>query len=274
MRGQGRISIAALLAAVLVFGLSVETAEAARCGNTGGGFERWKRTFSREAASQGVGQRGLSALKRTRYSKSTIRADRGQKSFKLSLNQFMEKRGAATIARQGKSMKRKYASMFRNIERQYGVPPGPLIAIWGMESAFGRFMGDSNIVSAVATLAYDCRRSEFFTGHLHAALKLVDRGWLSPTAIGAAHGEIGQTQFLPGNVLKFAADGDGNGRVDLIGSRADALASTANFLRAYGWKAGAGYGPGQANYRAIQAWNAAGVYQQAIAIIGKQIDGG
>lgn len=266
--------IGAILAAVLAVGLSGEWAEAARCGKSSGGFEQWKKEFAREAAASGIGKRGLSALSGTRYSTATIKADRGQKSFKLSLNQFMAKRGGAAIAQQGKGLKRNNASLFKSIERRYGVPPGPLIAIWGMESGFGRFMGNSNIVSSVATLAYDCRRSAFFTGHLYAALQLVDRGWLSPGAIGAAHGEIGQTQFLPGNVLKYGVDGDGNGRVDLIGSRADALASTANFLRANGWRPGGGYGPGQANFRALQAWNAAGVYQQAIAVIGQQIDGG
>jgi membrane-bound lytic murein transglycosylase B len=124
----------------------------------------------------------------------------------------------------------------------------------------------------VATLAYDCRRSEYFTGHLYAALQLVQKGTLSPGAVGAAHGEVGQTQFLPLNVLKYGVDGDGNGRVDLK-SKADALASTANFLRGHGWRAGAGYQPGQPNFGALQAWNAAGVYQQAIAIIGAKIDG-
>jgi lytic murein transglycosylase len=273
MRRQRTKRFAVLLAAFLAIGLSSEWAEAARCGNSGGGFERWKRDFTKQAAANGVKKRGLAALANTRYSTATIRADRGQKSFKLSLNQFMAKRGANAIASRGKSLKRQNASLFNSLERRYGVPPGPLIAIWGMESGFGGFMGNSHILSSVATLAYDCRRSEFFTNHLYAALRLVDNGWLHPNASGAAHGEIGQTQFLPGNVLKFGVDGDGNGSVDLIRSRADALASTANFLRAHGWRKGAGYGPGQPNFRALQAWNAAGVYQQAIAIIGQQIDG-
>jgi len=258
---------------VLAAVLWAQSGHAATCSNTGAAFEQWKGDFSREAASRGIGQRGLSALAGTRYSTATISADRGQKSFKLSLDQFMAKRGANVIAQRGKGLKQSNASLFDGLQRRYGVPAGPLIAIWGMESGFGNYMGRSNILSSVATLAYDCRRSAFFTTHLYAALQLVDRGWLSPGATGAVHGEIGQTQFLPGNVVKYAADGDGNGRVDLIGSRADALASTANFLRAHGWRAGAGYGPGEPNFRALQAWNAASVYQQAIAIIGKQIDG-
>src|SRR5690606_12970937 len=233
----------------------------------------WKKDYLVQAQAQGYGQRALIALQGTKYNTATIKADRGQKSFKLSLDQFMERRGAATIVRKGKQMKQANAQLLNQIERQYGVPSGVLLAIWGMETAFGGFLGNQNIVSAVATLAYDCRRSEFFTRQLNAALTLVDRGHLSPDAIGAAHGEIGQTQFLPENVIKYGVDGDGDGRIDLIRSRADALASTANFLRGHGWRPGAGYQEGEPNFAAIQGWNAAGVYQKAIAIMARQIHG-
>lgn len=262
-----------LVAAALALGMGISSAEAAKCGNNSGGFETWKKAFRSEAASRGIGQRGLAALDGTRYASKTISADRNQKSFKLTLEQFMQRRGAKTIVSKGRQLKKQNARMFDNIERRYGVPPGVLLAIWGMETGFGSFLGNQNIVSAVATLAYDCRRSEFFTRQLYAALQLVDRGILSPQAIGAAHGEIGQTQFLPANVLKYGVDGDGNGRIDMIRSRADALASTANFLRGHGWRPGGGYQKGQGNYRAIQGWNAAGVYQQAIALIARDIDG-
>lgn len=263
------LGAAAFVATVFAAG----AANAQQCGNSAGGFPAWKAAFKQTAAARGIKGRGLSALDGTSYATKTIHADRNQKSFKLTLEQFMAKRGAKTIASKGKRLKKQHAKLLANIERRYGVPAGPLIAIWGMETGFGGYLGNQNIVSAVATLAYDCRRSEFFTNHLLAALTLVDRGILSPNAIGAAHGEIGQTQFLPGSVLKYGVDGDGDGRIDLIRSRADALASTANFLRAHGWRAGGGYQPGQANYGAIQGWNAAGVYQKAIAIIGREIDG-
>jgi len=266
-----RIRFLALAAAS--FFLATATADAAPCGNNSAGFERWKQTFAKEARANGIGQRGINALNSTRYSTGTIRADRGQKSFKLSLDQFMKKRGAATIASQGKRLNRSNAALFNAIERRYGVPAGPLIAIWGLETGFGRFTGNQNTISAVATLAYDCRRTEYFTGHLYAALQLVDRGVLSASQRGAMHGEVGQTQFLPKSMLLYAVDGDGNGRIDL-NNKADALASTANFLRGHGWQPGAGYQPGQPNFRAIQGWNAAGVYQKTIAIVGRQIDGG
>ena len=263
--------LTALAAASLL--LAAAPAYAAPCGNTSAGFENWKRAFAQEAKANGVGERGISALMGTQYSTGTIRADRGQKSFKLSLDQFMAKRGGPAIASKGKRMKAANAALLASIEKRYGVPPGPLLAIWGMETGFGGFMGNQNTISAVATLAYDCRRTEYFTGHLYAALQLIDRGILSPAQRGAMHGEVGQTQFLPKSILLYGVDGDGNGRVDL-NSKADALASTANFLKGHGWVAGAGYQSGQPSYVAIQGWNAAGVYQQAIAIIGRQIDGG
>ena len=258
----------------LVGGLAMGAgkATAATCGNNAAGFETWKKQFSAEARSRGFKKRALGALAKTRYATSTIRADRGQKSFKYSLNKFMKVRGANAIISQGKRMKRSNAGLFASLERNYGVPAGPLIAIWGMESGFGKFMGDTNLLSATATLAYDCRRSAFFTGHLYAALQLVDHRILSSATVGAKHGEVGQTQFLPGNVLKFGRDGNGDGKLDLR-TKADALASTANFLRGNGWRPGRGYQPGQRNFGALQAWNAASVYQQAIAIIGKAIDG-
>ena len=264
-----RLRMAVLAATVLVLN---GPALGAQCGNNAGGFEKWKRAFAGEAQAQGIGPKGISALQGTSYSVGTIRADRGQKSFKLSLDQFMAKRGGPAIASRGKGLKNANASLLSNIEKRYGVPPGPLLAIWGMETGFGNYMGNQNVLSAVATLAYDCRRPEYFTEQLYAALQLVDRGTLAPGTRGAMHGEVGQTQFLPKSILLYGVDGDGDGRVNL-NTKADALASTANFLKRHGWQRGAGYQPGQPNFRAIQGWNAAGVYQQAIAIIGRQIDG-
>ncbi|TPW26071.1 lytic murein transglycosylase [Pararhizobium mangrovi] len=264
-----------LAAAVLVAGFAMPAA-AAQCGNTSSGFQRWVQQFRQEAASEGFSPRTLDrAFDGISYRSRTIAADRGQHSFKLSLDAFMKKRGSATIVAKGKRLKRKYASLFSSIESRYGVPPGPLLAIWGMETGFGSFMGNDRAIPALATLAYDCRRSAFFTDQLYAALTLVQRGELAPSEmVSARHGELGQTQFLPTNYVKYAVDGDGNGRRDLIHSTADALASTANYLRAHGWRAGAGYQPGQANFSVLQSWNDASVYQRALAIMGSQIDGG
>ena len=253
---------AALVALATVAG----EARAAQCGNSAAGFEGWKQQFAGEARAKGVGASGVAALMGTSYATATINADRGMKSFKLSLDQFLVKRGAATIVSRGRALKQTHAALFASIEQRYGVPPGPLLAIWGMETAFGSQRGNQHMLSAVATLAYDCRRSEYFTDQLYAALTLIERGVLSAGTRGSMHGEYGQTQFMPKSILQW-----GTGNLD---STSGALTSTANFLKAHGWRAGAGYQPGQPNFAAIQGWNAATVYQQAIALMGQQIDGG
>ncbi|MDZ7906432.1 MAG: lytic transglycosylase domain-containing protein [Cypionkella sp.] len=247
-------------------------AHAAPCGNTSAGFDAWKADFAAQAAAEGVGRRGLDALAATSYSKATISADRNQKSFKYPLDKFLAVRGANDIASIGRARRAKNAPFYDSLEAAFGVPAGILIAIHGMETAFGKFMGDTNIVSAITTLTFDCRRSDFFRPHLIGALKLVDQGSISSKSIGAKHGELGHTQFLPGNAQKYGVDGNGDGVVDL-NSAVDALASTANYLRAKGWQAGAGYAEGQPNFRVLNEWNAATVYQQAIALIAAKIDG-
>lgn len=262
--------VAAVVAAVL--GAAAPQAQAATCGNTSSGFEAWKAAFADEAARAGVGQRGLQALAASRYANSTIAADRNQKSFRYSLDKFMQVRGSATIVSQGRDVRARNAGFYDALERRYGVPAGVLIAIHGMETGFGRFMGDSNVVSAITTLAYDCRRSAFFVPHAIGALRLVDRGSITANTKGAKHGELGHTQFLPGNALNYGVDANGDGRVDFY-NQSDALASTANYLRQKGWQPGQSYQQGQPNFAVIKEWNAASVYQQAIAIMGAQIDG-
>ncbi|WP_233270356.1 lytic murein transglycosylase [Chachezhania sediminis] len=245
---------------------------AATCGNTGAGFDAWKQQFAQEAKQAGIGPRGLQALAGTSYSSSTIAADRGQKSFKYSLDKFMQVRGADVIAAQGKKRKAQAQAFYDSLERVYGVPAGVLISIHGMETGFGRFTGDTPVVSAIVTLTYDCRRSDFFRPHALAALKMVDLGMITTGTLGAKHGELGQTQFLPGNALTYGVDANGDGKIDFY-DISDALASTANYLRQKGWKPGQGYQPGQPNFAVIATWNAATVYQQAIAIIAARIDG-
>jgi membrane-bound lytic murein transglycosylase B len=261
-KGKALLSFASV---VVVASLS-SAAHAATCGNGPGGFEAWKQQFAGEARAKGVGATGIQALMGTNYASATIAADRSLRSFSLSLDAFLAKRGAAAIVSRGRSLRQSQAAMFSSIQQRYGVPPGPLLAIWGMETGFGSQRGNQNMLSSIASLAYDCRRPEYFTDQLYAALQLIDRGALSPSQRGSMHGEVGQTQFLPKNILAY-----GTGNLDVA---ANALSSTANFLKAHGWRAGAGYQPGEPNFAAIQEWNAAQVYQKAIALMGRQIDGG
>ena len=256
----------AFSATLAMFACSTSQADAAQCGSSSAGFAAWKQEFAREAQAKGVSAGTIQALMATNYAQATINADRGQRSFSLSLDQFLAKRGATTIVAKGRQLKQSQGALFASIQSRYGVPPGPLLAIWGMETGFGSQRGNQNMLASIATLAYDCRRSEYFTEHLYAALQLIDRGALSASQRGSMHGEVGQTQFMPKAILAY---GTGN-----LENSANALNSTANFLKAHGWRAGAGYQPGEANFAAIQAWNAAGVYQKAIALMGRQIDGG
>jgi membrane-bound lytic murein transglycosylase B len=260
--GKGKLIAAA---GAIASNLLTCAAHATSCGNSAAGFEQWKVEFADKAKAAGVRKKGLAALAGAKYATGTIRADRGaKKAFSGSVDSFMKRRGGSAIISKGRSLEQSNAALFDKIEGSYGVPPGVLLAIWGMETGFGASMGRQNTVSAIVTLAYDCRRPQFFAPHAIAALKLVDSGVLSSSSVGAMHGEIGQTGFLPGNVLKYGV-GSRNMRDKNI-----ALMSTANFLRAHGWRAGGGY---QGNMGAIAGWNSASVYQQAIARIGAAIDG-
>ncbi|MDZ4309339.1 MAG: lytic murein transglycosylase [Cypionkella sp.] len=257
----------------LLFSLTFTApALAAPCSNTSAGFDAWKTEMLREAKAEGVGEAGRAALMGASYSKATISADRNQKSFKYTLQKFLSVRGADAIISQGKSRKKKNPDFYAGLEAQYGVPAGVLLAIHGMETGFGNFMGDTNVISAIATLTFDCRRSDFFRPHLLGALILVDHGSISAKSVGAKHGELGHTQFLPGNALAYGQDGNGDGRIDLS-NLTDAMATTANYLRQKGWQPGKGYQEGEPNFAAIKEWNAAKVYQQAIALMGAKIDG-
>ncbi|SDY68363.1 Transglycosylase SLT domain-containing protein [Jannaschia faecimaris] len=267
------MSRATLLRVVaLVAACAATPALAAQCGNDASGWERWKGQFAQEAAAVGIGQPGLQALGGARYSTRTIAADRNQKGVRYALNDFIRIRLGSIdgFAAQATNRLNQNRAFFNSLEQRYGVPAGILLAIHGMETGFGRNMGSENVVSSILTVAYDCRRSDFFTPHALAALQMVDRGMLSPGQNGAAHGELGHTQFLPGNALRYGQDATGDGRVDFY-NMADAMASTANFLRQKGWQPGQPFNEGTANFRVLNEWNAATVYQQAIALSAAKI---
>src|SRR6476659_7025544 len=197
----------AFSAALAVFAGFNSHAHAAQCGSSSAGYATWKQEFSGEARAKGISAGSIQALMATNYAQATINADRGQRSFNLSLDQFLAKRGASTIVARGRSLKASQGALFASIQSRYGVPPGPLLAIWGMETGFGSQRGNQNMLPSIATLAYDCRRPEFFSEQLYAALKLIDRGVLSAGQRGSMHGEVGQTQFMPKAILAY---GTGN----------------------------------------------------------------
>jgi len=267
-----------VMAAALAVGLAAaltSPADAARCGRGPDGFNDWLAGFEQEAAAAGISRSTIeSALNDVSYDENVISHDRGQRAFGESFATFSSRHITAYGLKKGKTMMRRYAEPLQSIEQRYGVPGAVLVAIWGLETGYGSTTGKFDTLSALATLAYDCRRSEKFHEELLDALKIVQRGDLSPGEMhGAWAGEIGQTQFMPSSYLKYATSIQGGESGDLIHSAEDALASTANYLHAKGWRRGAGWNEGEANFAVLLEWNAASVYAKTIALFADKLDG-
>jgi lytic murein transglycosylase len=272
---RGRRIRAALVAALL--GCAPAAAFAADCSSEGTGFAGWLDRFKARAAAQGISQATLaSALAGVTYDRTVVRLDRSQHSFKLSFEQFYARRVGSALIRRGHGLMRAHKATLDRVEKRFGVPAPVLIAIWGLETNYGAdTAGRYSILRSLATLAYDCRRSEFFIAQLLDALRLVQRGDLTAAELrGGWAGEIGQTQFLPSGYFKYAVDFDGDGRRDLVHSVPDILASTANFLKGHGWQAGRSWEPGSANYAVIKEWNRAEVYQRTISVMATKLRDG
>ncbi|MFB9262945.1 lytic transglycosylase domain-containing protein [Bradyrhizobium erythrophlei] len=247
---------------------------AARCG---GNFNTFIQSFSQEAASAGISQDVISAaLGGVQQDGGVLAFDRRQRgTFTKTFEQYVSTRVGPGRINAGRAMLQRHAALLSQIEAKYGVPRQILVAIWGLETDFGKGdMGKLPVFRVLATLAHDCRRTDLFQGELLAALKIVQRGDLRLNdMIGAYAGEIGQTQFLPSSYIKYGVDFDGNGHVDLRHSVPDVLASTANLLHTNGFKMGAPYGEGSANFEAMREWNRAVIYRKTIGYFADQLVG-
>jgi lytic murein transglycosylase len=268
-----RLSI--LLTALLLTALTLATpSHAARCG---GDFNGFVASMSAEAQGAGISPGvGSSALGGVTQDMAVLNFDRRQRyTFNKTFEQYVSTRVGAGRINGGRAMLARHAALLSRIEAQFGVPRQILVAIWGLETDFGKGdMGRLPVIRTLATLAHDCRRSELFQGELLAALKIVQRGDLPlRDMIGAYAGEIGQTQFLPSSYIKYGVDFDGDGRVDLRHSVADVLASTANLLHTNGFKMGAPYEEGTANFEAMREWNHATIYRKTIAYFADHLVG-
>ena len=265
--GVDFLRVARLLATVL-FALHAAAAFAAPCGNDSSGFTTWLAGFKDEAAGSGISRAVIDrALRDVSYDRRVIGRDRGQGGvFKKSFEDFSARLVTPRRVARGKALMRRHAALLGKIERRYGVPGAMVVAIWGLETGYGADTGRFKIFSALATLAYDCRRAESFRAELLDALRIVERGDMTPEQMrGDWAGEIGQTQLLPSSYLKYAVDFNGDGTRDLIRDTADALASTANYLQAKGWRRGEGFQEGEANFAVLLEWNKARVYAKTIA---------
>ena len=259
------------LSLALWLGCIAAPAAAAPCG---GDFGAWLQGVSAEAAGQGISQRAIqSGLATVTYDPTVVARDRAQGVFRQSFEQFSGRMVPPRMAR-GLHMMQQNGPLLGRIEQQFGVPGGVIVAIWGLETDFGADNGKFPTIRSLASLAYDCRRPDKFRSELIAALQIINRGDMNAADMrGAWAGEIGQTQFLPSSYLKFAVDYDGNGRRDLIHSVPDVLASTANYLKGYGWQRGQPWDEGTPNFQVLLQWNASQVYTKTVAYFGEQLSG-
>ena len=271
MRAVKTITVAILWSAV-----AAGAASAQSCSNDGAGFGAWLGQFRAKAAADGISQRTLSAaLDGVTYDAGVVQLDRNQKSFKLSFEQFYARRVSSSLIARGQQRIAQNKALLDRIEARFGVPAAVIVSIWGLETNYGADgNGGRSIIRSLATMAHDCRRSPFFTNELSNALRIVDRGDVSLAELrGGWAGEIGPMQFLPSSYVKFAVDFDGDRRRDLFRSVPDMLASTANFLKSYGWKVGQPWGAGTANFEVLRNWNKADVYVRAISLMSERMAG-
>jgi lytic murein transglycosylase len=260
---------AILIAAATALG--GEAARAADCGDSPDGFNEWLTSFKEVAQRNGVSQQAIDAsLNGVAFDPSVSAHDRGQ-NFGTNFAAFSARHVTPARIKKGKVMLLAYAEPLEKVERRYGVPAPVLVAIWGLETDFGAGLGGYSTFSALATLAYDCRRAQIYRAELIDALMLVQRGLLRPSQRGAWAGEIGQTQFMPSAYLKYGVNVEGGGGGDIISNPADALASTANFLRAHGWTPGGGWDEGQPNFNALLQWNSAPVYAKTVGLFADKL---
>jgi len=264
-----RLSLRALTLGALLL-TSTMPALAAPCGT--GPFETWLEDFKKEAAAKGISASAIQAgLTGVTLDKSVLARDSSQKVFSQTFEEFSGRMVPPRLTR-GANMLKQYGSVLGRIEQAYGVPGEVLVAIWGLETDFGVNIGKFPTLRSLATLAYDCRRADLFKAELMDALRIIERGDIAPQEMrGAWAGEIGQTQFMPSSYIKYAVDFDGNGRRDLLRSAPDVLASTANYLKSYGWQRGKDWEPGSANFAVIQQWNKSEVYSKTIGYFATQL---
>jgi membrane-bound lytic murein transglycosylase B len=237
-------------------------------------FTAWLAQLKREALARGISREtfdnataGIEPIPRV------LELDSAQPEFKLNYYEYIERVVSPARVKRGKELLAENAELLGRIAGQYDLPANYIVALWGVESDFGRLQGNYSVVGALATLAYAGRRAVYFRGELLNALRILDEGHISPDAMkGSWAGAMGQCQFMPSSFLRFAVDFDGDGKRDIWQSRPDALASIAHYMQKVGWKSGQGWGRevvlpekfnraliGERNRRPLAQWSKLGV---------------
>ena len=239
---------------------------------TGDSFASFLTGLRADARSAGIRPATLDrAFAGVAPNQKVLDRDRHQPEFTLTWARYHELVITDKRITEGRQAVAANRALFQRVEQRYGVSPGVIAGIWGLESSFGTGTGDFRVVEALATLAWEGRRASFFRGELMAALKILDHGDVAPGAMtGSYAGAMGQPQFMPSSYLRYAVDFEGNGRRDIWTSKPDVLASIANYLAASGWRRGETWGQavtmphgvdalGRDTKRPVAEWGRAGV---------------
>ena len=248
MRSAGRagvsVAVSSFLVAVGVVAVAAAMLAGQEPGQSKAPFEDWLKELRQEALAKGISQATVeAALGEVAVLPVVVERDRAQAEQVLPIDTYLKRRVDARTVRTARRALRAHGPLLRKVSARYGVPAATLVSVWGLESTFGRFSGIRPTIPALATLAYDDRRSALFRAELLDALRILDRGDIELAGMkGSWAGAMGQPQFMPSSYLKYAVDFDGDGRRDIWSSRGDTFASIANYLRERGWTKGQRWG--------------------------------
>lgn len=200
-------------------------------------FSEYVKTLKQEARELGISEQTLeSAFANVEYKPRAIKADKNQPEKKLTLDEYIPRAVPDWKIKQAKSLYKKHYDDLNRIGKEYGVQPRFIVALWGVESNFGKLTGGYNVIDALATLAYDGRREAFFKKETMAALTILEEKHISIANMkGSWAGAMGQSQFMPSSFVNYAVDGNGDGKKDIWNTKADVFASAANYLKSHGW---------------------------------------
>lgn len=226
-----------------------------------------------KARQQNLSERAVATVAAMEQQQRVLELDRKQPEFAQTFGQYLSARLTPDRIRKGRELYQRHRAFLDQLAARHGVPGQYLVAFWGLETNYGGYLGNMPTLDSLATLACDPRRADFFTGEFLTALRVMEREALQPAQMrGSWAGAMGHTQFMPSNYLKYAVDGDGDGRKDLFGSEKDALASGANFLQQLGWQGSFRWGrevllppgfdyslAGRSHARPVAGWRALGV---------------
>jgi len=200
-------------------------------------FETYIQAIKKEASEKGYSPEIIqSSFAKVTFHKRAVSADKSQPENVETLDTYLPKRVPNWKINRARDEFKKHEKLLNNVANKYGVQPRFIVALWGLETNFGKIMGNYNVISALSTMAYEGRREAFFKKQLWAALTILEEGHISIDNMkGSWAGAMGQNQFMPTSFLSYAVDGDGDGKKDIWDNHADVFASMANYLKKEGW---------------------------------------